>query len=91
MHNPAETKFIIDFLGNLRICEQHPLILGNLFEDDFFELIDKQQIRQFRNNILQIHPDGQDFSKCNLGCKIETLLTNPVWLFKDYGREENYD
>lgn len=56
----AEEKFTIDFLGNLRICEQHPLILGNLFKNDFYELINKDEVNLFKK-----------FEPQECGCKVE--------------------
>ncbi len=58
----GQTKFAIDFLGNLRICEQHPIILGNLFKNDFFELVKKEEVNAFRS----LNPASS--------CKLESLL-----------------
>jgi len=42
------TKFTIDCLGNLRVCEQNPKILGNLFEENFLSLMLSKEARRFR-------------------------------------------
>lgn len=42
------TKFTIDYLGNLRLCEQNPNILGNLFEKDILSLVLSKEVREFR-------------------------------------------
>lgn len=42
------TKFTVDYVGNLRLCEQNPDILGNLSKKPFLLMMLSKQAREFR-------------------------------------------
>lgn len=67
----GKNKWVIDPIGNLRTCEQNPEILGNLLEDNFFNLSRLKVVESFRNNTFKDSCDicGR-FSFCGGGCRI---------------------
>ncbi len=63
-------KWAIDPVGNLRICEQHPAILGSLFDSSFSELSQMEEVRSFRDNNLKADCSGcRQFGRCGGGCR----------------------
>lgn len=63
-------KWAIDPFGNLRTCEQNPLILGNLLNSSFFELTSNYKAEAFKNNLLLKECfDCDKFANCGGGCR----------------------
>ena len=63
-------KWAIDPVGNLRICEQNPEILGNLFDKSFFELSRLEVVNSFQRNNLRADCDKcEEFARCGGGCR----------------------
>lgn len=63
-------KWAIDPFGNLRTCEQNPLILGNLFNSSFFELTSNYKVEAFKNSFLKEKCiDCDKFANCGGGCR----------------------
>lgn len=63
-------KWLIDSVGNLRTCEQNPVIIGNLFEDKFEVLYNSEISKQFRTNNLKDSCNiCKSFLSCGGGCR----------------------
>ena len=63
-------KWVIDPAGHLRICEQHPVILGNLLARPFAELSAAAEVQQFRkNNQKNECRDCPTIRNCGGGCR----------------------
>ncbi len=63
-------KWVIDPLGNLRTCEQNPVILGSLFEKSFSELAESIEAERFRDDNLKKECGGCSFyPSCGGGCR----------------------
>lgn len=63
-------KWVIDSVGNLRICEQNPRILGSLFDDSFYRLSNLDYVRKFKNDNLKEKCFKCDyFNMCRGGCR----------------------
>ncbi|MCK5491039.1 MAG: radical SAM protein [Candidatus Pacebacteria bacterium] len=63
-------KWVIDPLGNLRICEQNPHILGSLFKKSFYELSGLDKIHEFKKDNLRDSCNScKLFDFCRGGCR----------------------
>lgn len=66
----GESKWTIDPRGNLRICEQSPDILGNLFADSISVLMNSSQVTSFRNDMPQAECNiCPSIKNCGGGCR----------------------
>lgn len=66
----GEKKWAIDPVGNLRVCEQSPVLLGNLLENTFIELSEKPYVQKFRNdNYKSECRNCEKYSACGGGCR----------------------
>lgn len=66
----GKIKWVIDPLGNLRICEQNPAIIGNLFQRSFNELRQSSVVKHFQNNNLKSNCHKCDqYKSCGGGCR----------------------
>ncbi|MDD5341798.1 MAG: radical SAM protein [Patescibacteria group bacterium] len=66
----GKDKWVIDPLGNLRTCEQNPEILGNLFDKNFNELSNLDEVKTFRQkNAKPICDQCQSYINCGGGCR----------------------
>ncbi|MBN1150976.1 radical SAM protein [candidate division WOR-3 bacterium] len=63
-------KFAVDFYGNVRPCEQSDLVLGNILEDDFKQMLESDKLEKFRsNNFSEDCPDCSHYSLCLGACR----------------------
>lgn len=63
-------KWLIDPVGNLRVCEQSPEILGSLFEKSFSELSGSEAVKIFQENNKKPECGACRLSKnCGGGCR----------------------
>lgn len=63
-------KWVVDPFGNLRICEQHPEILGSLLEKSFVELAHKKETEDFRaRNVGSDCLNLPCYKHCGGGCR----------------------
>lgn len=63
-------KFAVDFLGNIRPCEQSDLVLGNVFRDDFRTVLESDGLAKFRSdNLSKNCADCIYYSNCLGGCR----------------------
>jgi radical SAM protein with 4Fe4S-binding SPASM domain len=66
----GKDKWVVDPFGNLRICEQHPEVLGNLNEEPFETLSNKKEAEDFRlRNHRSDCLDLPCFKHCGGGCR----------------------
>ncbi len=66
----AKNKWVIDFSGNLRTCEQNSEVLGSLFDNGFLELAQSKAVKLFRqNNFKNDCNKCEQFSHCGGGCR----------------------
>lgn len=66
----GKNKWVIDPLGNLRICEQNSTILGNLFESSFLKLSQLDTVKFFQDNNLKTNcKQCNRFEYCGGGCR----------------------
>lgn len=59
----------LDSVGNLRPCNHSPLVLGNLFEKGFWELMDSPKRREFIHTIPRICQGCKDLDECKASCR----------------------
>lgn len=59
----------LDSWGNLRPCNHSPLVLGNLFEKGFRELMDSPKRRKFIHTIPRICQGCKDLDECRASCR----------------------
>ncbi|MDA3852374.1 MAG: radical SAM protein [Spirochaetaceae bacterium] len=63
-------KWVIDPMGNLRICEQNPEILGSLFDRDFQALSTMAAVLNFREDDFRGScPSCEKYENCGGGCR----------------------
>lgn len=66
----GEKKWVIDPLGNLRICEQSSNIIGNLLKQDFSTLKVNSNVVKFRdNNLTDSCNTCPEYNLCGGGCR----------------------
>lgn len=65
----GKMKFVVDPLGNLRICEQNPAILGNVLEMDLGELAALPDVAAFQVPPYEKCINCQDNETCRGGCR----------------------
>ncbi|MCK5475816.1 MAG: radical SAM protein [Candidatus Pacebacteria bacterium] len=66
----GQRKWAIDPLGNLRICEQNPHILGNLLDKSFSQLSNLDDVYKFRkDNLTDDCENCKLFDSCRGGCR----------------------
>jgi len=63
----------LDSAGNLRPCNHSPLVLGNLFEKGFWELMDSPKRREFIETIPEICKDCEHLSECRASCRAAAM------------------
>ena len=66
--------FTIDGGGNVRICNHSPVILGNLFESQFTDLVKSPSLKEFQEIVPSICVSCEHLSTCNAGCKAAGLV-----------------
>lgn len=66
----GEIKFAVDFCGNVRPCEQSDIVLGNVFKDDFENILKSEKLKNFRSDNLSKHcKDCVHYASCLGGCR----------------------
>ncbi|MCP4270326.1 MAG: radical SAM protein [Candidatus Brocadiaceae bacterium] len=67
-------KWVIDPLGNLRICEQNPEILGNIFSNNTIDLMKSNQVTDFREDDLKAEcTTCKSYRNCKGGCRFSPV------------------
>ncbi|HLD36621.1 MAG TPA: radical SAM protein [Planctomycetota bacterium] len=61
--------YTVDPMGNLRMCNHTPSILGNILKSSFKELTTKQKIKPFMDAVPEFCKDCQMVKTCQGGCK----------------------
>lgn len=59
----------LDSVGNLRPCNHSPIVLGNLWETNFWELMDSPSRTRFIETIPEICKDCEHLSECRASCR----------------------
>ena len=66
----GDYKWVIDPYGNLRTCEQNPLVIGSLLGTEFKTLVKQASITSFRKDNLNTDCAIQTcYSNCGGGCR----------------------
>ena len=65
----ARAYYTLDPLGNLRPCNHTDIILGNLFEASFTDIINSQQMQAFTCAVPPFCADCTRRDECQGGCK----------------------
>ncbi len=65
----AGKYYTVDSLGNLRICNHSPTILGNLNYESFSSLVQSKFAQEFESATPQMCKGCQYLSSCRGGCK----------------------
>jgi radical SAM protein with 4Fe4S-binding SPASM domain len=65
----SRTYYALDPMGNLRPCNHTPMILGNLFEESFAELVDPERLTAFTAPVPAFCAGCRRRSECQGGCK----------------------
>lgn len=60
---------VVDSIGNLRPCNHTPLVLGNIREKSFWELMDSQTRKDFIDHIPEICHGCKDLETCRASCR----------------------
>lgn len=63
----------LDSWGNLRPCNHSPLVLGNLFEKGFWELMDSPKRREFIETIPEICRGCEHLPECRASCRAAAI------------------
>ena len=61
--------YTVDPLGNLRMCNHTPSILGNIFKSSFRDLTARQKIKPFMDAVPEFCADCRMVKTCQGGCK----------------------
>ena len=61
--------YTVDFLGNVRICNHSPKILGNLLKEDFGSIIRHDYVQNFKKALPKDCGGCELIEKCRGGCK----------------------
>lgn len=64
-----KSYFTIDPLGNVRVCNHSPTILGNLLEDDFNTITANKFVKDFQQALPAYCTNCKDAKSCWGGCK----------------------
>ncbi len=68
-------KWVVDFQGNLRICEQDNHIVGNILESGFCDLVEDDYVNLFNEKNLKSECGECDkFDICRGGCRFSGSL-----------------
>lgn len=72
--------YTIDPLGNIRVCNHSGMILGNLFNNPFFDIISNDNVRIFSKAIPEFCQGCKKAKKCQGGCKAsaEVVYGSPL-------------
>lgn len=66
----GEYKWLIDFKGDLRLCEQSPVIAGSLFHNSVTDLMENKKAGLFRSlTISKECVACSEFNRCRGGCR----------------------
>ncbi len=67
-------KWVIDPLGNLRICEQNPEIVGNIFDHNVVDLMKRTEVDLFRmDNLKKECVSCESYRNCGGGCRFSPI------------------
>jgi len=66
--------FTIDGAGNVRTCNHSPVILGNMLENQFQELIKSSALAEFQTKVPVKCSECDQLPKCHAGCKASGLV-----------------
>ncbi len=61
--------YTVDFLGNVRICNHSPQILGNLLTDDFKKIVEHRYVEEFKKVLPEECSGCERLDECRGGCK----------------------
>ncbi len=60
---------VVDSIGNLRPCNHTPLVLGNIREKSFWELMDSAERKEFIEDIPEMCRGCKDIETCRASCR----------------------
>jgi radical SAM protein with 4Fe4S-binding SPASM domain len=67
--NPKERPVTIDFLGNVRLCNHSPRIVGNIFKNNFNEMLFSQYSLSWTSVIPEYCNECEKYDDCKGGCR----------------------
>ena len=64
-----KSYFTLDPVGNIRTCNHSPLVLGNVHEEHFIDIVNKPAVHHFVQTVPEMCVGCKDLDKCHGGCK----------------------
>ena len=59
----------LDSIGNLRLCNHSPVVIGNIFKDKIMNIFNSKYCKSWKEFIPEYCIDCKDYSKCLGGCR----------------------
>lgn len=59
----------LDLVGNLRMCNHSPTVIGNIFEEDFPKIFERKVVKDWLGTIPTICRRCELYPKCRGGCR----------------------
>ena len=75
-NNPFEKPITLDKDGNIRLCNHSPVIIGNIYEENIFNLLTSYHDKLNNNFIPNKCINCIEFTECKGGCIGSTLQMN---------------
>lgn len=68
-NNHKDKPITVDIEGNVRICNHSPVVMGNIYETNFNEIIETDYIKSWARTIPEFCSKCNVFPKCQGGCR----------------------
>lgn len=59
----------LDLLGNLRLCNHSPTVMGNIFKLKIEDILNSEKVKFWHSTIPDYCTDCKRYSKCKGGCR----------------------
>ncbi|MDD3740434.1 MAG: radical SAM protein [Bacteroidales bacterium] len=67
--NPLHFPLTLDISGNVRVCNHSPIITGNIFKQDFPDILNTPYVKSWNTNIPEYCKNCKLWSICRGGCR----------------------
>ena len=67
--SPERMPLIVDAVGDLRLCNHSPVVVGNIHRESFDEIFKKRYVSQFFATIPPLCSQCEAYARCRGGCK----------------------
>ncbi|MFV0555028.1 MAG: radical SAM protein [Mangrovibacterium sp.] len=59
----------LDYRGDVRFCNHSPIVIGNIFENDWAEISQSEKVQQWAKTVPSFCADCRAYDKCKAGCR----------------------